>query len=212
MENSENQIELALDVELSVTPGYSTGMEISDKIQLSFVTAFKVLTTELTLTNVQPTLNIEIKGLSTNLENINVELSHPHLLKKGRGYIDSFDDSIADIGGYLQKYIMPIKVKPAFWNGGKESMSANMYALISTESQSVKLPVVVRFRSDQCGNMDLGWSTVFYFLMDHYQSFFAILFSCFACTYITRVSYRDKLENFHLYDNLNCPLMPMMHT
>lgn len=182
----ENQIELALDVELSVTPGYSTGMEIGDRLQLSFVTAFKVLTTELALTNVQPTSHIEIKGLSTNLENVNVELSHPHLLKKGRGYIDSFDDSITDIGGYLQKYNLPITVKSAFWNGGKESLSANMYALISTESQSVKLPVVVRFRSDKCGNMDLGWSTVFYFLIDHYQSFLLILFSCFACTYITR--------------------------
>ena len=191
----ENQMELALDVELSVTPGYSTGMEIGDRLQLSFVTAFKVLTTELALTNVQPTSHIEIKGLSTNLENVNVELSHPHLLKKGRGYIDSFDDSITDIGGYLQKYNLPITVKSAFWNGGKESLSANMYALISTESQSVKLPVVVRFRSDKCGNIDLGWSTVFYFLIDHYQSFLLILFSCFACTYITRVSSNHKFVN-----------------
>ena len=190
----EKQIDLSATVELTVTPrqallSYLTENEMGDKLQLPFATSFKALTQELSLTNVEPMSSIELKGISTALENINVELSHPHLLKKGRPYTDSYDPTGSDIGGYLQKYSIPISVKPAFWNGDKESMNAALHVIVSSDSQSIRIPIVVRFRGDQCGNIELGWSSIFYFMIDHYQSLVITAVSCLVCTYITKVIY-----------------------
>ena len=187
VDESVDQPELMLDVELTVIPTISSGIEAGDKMQLSFITAFKAVQNEITLTNVNPTANIELKGVTTAFDSISVELSHPHLLRKGRAYIESLDESSNEAGGYMQQYNIPISIKSAFWSGDKESLTSSLYAIISTEVQSIKIPIEVRFKGDQCGNMELGWSSILFFLIDHYQSFLMIIISCVLCTYITKV-------------------------
>jgi len=187
-EQSGDQPELASDIELSVTPTILSGIETGDKLHLSFVTAFKAVNNnEITLTNVNPTSNIELKGVSTAFENLNVEISHPHLLRKGRAFVETLDESSNDVGGYMQQYNIPISIKSAFWSGDKESLTSALYVLVSTESQSIRIPIDVRFKGDQCGNMELGWSSILFFLLDHYQSFLMIIISCVLCTYVTKL-------------------------
>ena len=143
----------------------------------------------LRLTNLEPTANIELKGLSNVLDNLAIEVSHPHLLGKGRTSVDSSSSSeySQDIGGYVQKLNIPISVKRAFWNGDEGGMTSPLHVLLSSEGQSIKVPVKIRFRSDKCGNMELGWGTLFYFVVDHYQSAIMIFLSCLLCTFITKV-------------------------
>ena len=197
----DNQVDMASEVELIVTPGeallaYAGDFDMGDKTQLSFFTGFKSLTNEILLTNVHPSANIELKGLSGVLDKVLVELSHPHLLRIGRAFVDSSDDNTSGTHGSIQKHNVPITVKSAFWIGDKETMSASLYAIVSFGAQSIRIPINIRFRSDQCGNIELGWSSILYFLFDHYQSVLMIILSCIICTYITKVSFIKFLKSY----------------
>ena len=52
--------------------------------------------------------------------------------------------------------------------------------------QNFVVPVKAAFRADQCANIELGWSSVLYFIAAHYQSLLFIIASCIVCVIITK--------------------------
>ena len=53
--------------------------------------------------------------------------------------------------------------------------------------QAFNVPVKVAFRGDQCANIELGWSSLLYFMAAHYQSLLFIVASCVICVFVTRL-------------------------
>ena len=56
-----------------------------------------------------------------------------------------------------------------------------------TTGQNFVLPVKAVFRADQCANIELGWSSLLYFVAAHYQSLLFIIASCIVCVLITKM-------------------------
>ena len=52
--------------------------------------------------------------------------------------------------------------------------------------QSLVVPVKAAFRADQCANIEIGWSSLLYFIAAHYQSLLFIVASCIVCVFITK--------------------------
>ena len=71
--------------------------------------------------------------------------------------------------------------------------------------QNFVVPVKAAFRADQCANIELGWSSVLYFIAAHYQSLLFIIASCIVCVIITKfVSQAANKSRFVLF---NLPLL-----
>merc|ERR1712001_227648 len=52
--------------------------------------------------------------------------------------------------------------------------------------QFLVVPVKAAFRADQCANIEIGWSSLLYFIAAHYQSLLFIVASCIVCVFITK--------------------------
>ena len=66
--------------------------------------------------------------------------------------------------------------------------------------QNFVVPVKAAFRADQCANIELGWSSVLYFIAAHYQSLLFIIASCIVCVIITKfVSQAANKSRFVLF-------------
>ena len=66
--------------------------------------------------------------------------------------------------------------------------------------QNFVVPVKAAFRADQCANIELGWSSVLYFIAAHYQSLLFIIASCIVCVIITKfVSQAANKPRFALF-------------
>ncbi len=168
------------EVDISVVPSASSLMQVQgDTIRLAFMPVFKVLSSSSTiqLTNVEPQMELIVSGQAPVLDSISINLNEPHFMFVGRSYAKS-DDTRA----------WPIGLKSGFWTENVKPGTELKVSVVSPMTeQEVEMPVQVTFRGDQCANIELGWSSLLYFLAGHYQSVLFIVASCVVCVFITRL-------------------------
>ena len=165
------------EVEISVIPGNGLETLQSEKTKVAFSSLVKVLSkTSITLTNVEPQSEILLNGLDHVLDHVTVSVSDSHFMFVGRSF-NKGDNSRA----------WPLGVKSAFWSEGKPGLDLKLTLVSPLTDQTFVFPVKVQFRGDQCANIELGWSSLIYFLAAHYQSVLFIVASCVICVFITRL-------------------------
>lgn len=165
-------------VVITITPGPSLGSSVAEeKGAVPFSSVFRIVTeASVLLTNVEPQKEIVITGLDHVLASIVVTASDPHYLSVGSGYNQGEDSRGWTIG-----------VKSAYWSEARPGTDLSVTVSSALTDQSVVIPIKVSFRGDQCANIELGWSSLVYFLAGHYQSVLVIIASCVICVLITRL-------------------------
>lgn len=168
------------EIELTITPSSSgSGFEslTSDTIRLPYSSKIQLKSDSIVqLTNVDPQTELIIEGLHHVLNSITVSVSDPQYVFIGRAYGKS-DESRA----------WPIGIKSAFWTEGKPGTPMKLMVHSSMTNQTYDMPIKVTFRGDQCANIELGWSSLLYFMATHYQSLLFIVASCVICVFVTRL-------------------------
>lgn len=166
------------EVEVTVIPTSTLSPAALGKVRVPYSTAFKLASEEpMVITNVEPSAQVAISGLTNVLDSIRIVANDPHHLHVGRSFYTS-DDSRA----------WSISVKSAFWSEVKPGSELSVSISSSVTGQSYQIPVKVTFRGDQCANIELGWSSLIYFVAGHYQSLLFIIASCIICVFVTRLA------------------------
>ena len=91
--------------------------------------------------------------MDTVLANIEITANDPHYIHVGRGYAKT-EDSMAWIIG----------LKSAFWTEAKPGSELSVSVSSSVTGQTQVIPINVIFRGDECGNIESGWSDLFYII------------------------------------------------
>jgi len=128
----------------------------------------------LVLTNVDSQDELLLVGLENVLNDVTVTVSNPHFMYAGRPYNK----------GDLRTW--PIGLKSVFWTEGTPGDEMSLTINSPITGQNFVVPVKAAFRADQCANIELGWSSVLYFIAAHYQSLLFIIASCIVCVIITK--------------------------
>ena len=177
-----NSVQFSDDIEIQVLANPGTSLEhlIPAKTRVPFSTMIKLTNVKsITLTNVDSQAEFVIIGLSHVLDNVQVTVSDPHFMYVGRAFAKSGEEF---------SRIWPVGLKSAFWTEGKPGSSLSLIITSPLTNQKFEVPVKVAFRGDQCANIELGWSSLIYFLAAHYQSLLFIIASCAICVFITRLA------------------------
>ena len=165
------------EIEVTVVP--TAGLETlqSQKILVPFSSTVKMISASvISLTNVAPQDEIVLTGLDQVLDSVIVATSESHFMFVGRAYAK--DDNTR---------AWPVGVKSAFWTEVKPGTELNVEVNSPLTGQAFNVPVKVAFRGDQCANIELGWSSLLYFMAAHYQSLLFIVASCVICVFVTRL-------------------------
>lgn len=165
------------DVEVAVLPTSPLSPARHEKTTVKFSSSFRpVASSGLTLTNVEPSADLIVSGLDRVLDGVLVTPSDSHYLRVGRSYKNDGENRV-----------WPVSVKSAYWSEAKPGTDLHVSMTCSVTGQHVDVPVDVQFRGDQCANIELGWSSLIYFFIGHYQSLLFIVASCIICVFVTRL-------------------------
>ena len=63
-------------------------------------------------------------------------------------------------------------------------MFVNVRSKVVTET--AKVPAKISFITEGCSRTDLGWTSIFYFILTHYQSMIILVLACLTCVYLTK--------------------------
>ena len=165
------------DIEVTVTP--TAGLESlqAQKISVPFSSTVKMLSAStISLTNVSPQNELILSGMDHVLDAVIVTAGENHFMFVGRAYAKDENTRA-----------WPIGLKSAFWTEAKPGSELSLEVSSALTGQSINIPVKVAFRGDQCANIELGWSSLLYFMAAHYQSLLFILASCVICVFVTRL-------------------------
>ncbi len=178
--SAADQKSISDDLEVTVVPSASMMPAAKISTRVPFSSPFKIGNNDggpLVLTNVAPSAEVTIIGLPHVLDSVTVTPSDTHLISVGRSYFGNEDNTRS----------WPVNVRSAFWTEAKPGVEVNVRVASSVTGQSAVVPVKIMFRGDQCANIELGWSSLIYFLISHYQSLLFIIASCVICVFVTRV-------------------------
>ncbi len=163
-------------------------------------------TKEVQLSNGDPSGLVHVHGLNSVLDSVKVAPSREEYLTVGRSYLEdggvlaipvhlssNFWSQRADESGdasrlqvvVYSRYVLLCLFPPS---------SIKMIVLVfSLTSQKVSVPVSVHFSPESaCGAGggvaagELGWTSLLYFLLAHYQAVVILLLSCVACVVLTK--------------------------
>ena len=166
---------IADNIDLKVFPIYASHLEVrTDSAKIQFVPGFHVPTESLLMTNAEPSDKISIQGLLSVLNSLRIEVSNDQFLQVGTDYLDG--DT---------KKVVPVHLRSAYWSEGKPSDELTITLTSTLTSQKVTIPVSVTFSGDFCPNSELGWTSLIYFLLAHYQTLVFMIITCIIVYLLT---------------------------
>ena len=127
-----------------------------------------------------PSSRLQIQGITSVLGSVKIVPSHEELLSLGREFTESGAS------------VVPVHLNSAYWSDRRGDVE-ELFVTVSSgmTSQSVRVPVTVHFSAEgacaaAAGAGELGWASLFYFLLAHYQAVIFLILSCLACVTITK--------------------------
>eukprot|EP00095_Tigriopus_kingsejongensis_P012070 maker-scaffold60_size442463-snap-gene-0.28 protein:Tk12070 transcript:maker-scaffold60_size442463-snap-gene-0.28-mRNA-1 annotation:"nuclear pore membrane glycoprotein 210" len=166
---------IASDIEVRVAPEYSSNVQMrADAAAIPFHGGFFLVQEDLQLSNAEPTGVIAVQGLASVLGALKVEASNDQWISVGREYYE---------GPSLK--MIPIYLRTAFWHEAQPGDQLSV-SLVTVQQEQV-VPLKVIYAGSTCTNTELNWSSLFYFILSHYQSLLFITFSCLICVLLTKI-------------------------